>query len=106
MIAQMEDDSIFLLPALPVEWSEGSMKGLRLPGGYLMDMSWKNGTPQKVTIQIPQGKAVPKIQWKGKAWEGAAFRFASASSRSSSRLARSLSSFLACLHIFASCTFR
>lgn len=73
MIVQVEDNCINLLPALPVEWPEGSVKGLRLPGGYLIDMSWKNGTPQKVTVHTPQGKASPEIQWKEKAWNGAVF---------------------------------
>lgn len=68
MVAQAEDGCVYLLPALPTEWPEGSVKGLRLPGGYLIDASWKNGTPQEVTVRTPQGKPAPKVVWNGKEW--------------------------------------
>ena len=43
---QGRDGSIRLLPALPEEFAEGSVRGVRLRGGLELSMKWKN---QKVT---------------------------------------------------------
>lgn len=42
MLVQGRDDYIKLLPALPKNFSEGSVKGLRLRGGYELSMEWKD----------------------------------------------------------------
>ena len=46
MLVQCEDDCIWLLPALPDEFSEGKAEGVRLRNGLLLSMEWKN---RKVT---------------------------------------------------------
>ncbi|MCI8358018.1 MAG: glycoside hydrolase family 95 protein [Lachnospiraceae bacterium] len=42
-IAQCHGGCVELLPCLPPEWKDGSVRGLCLRGGITMDMDWKDG---------------------------------------------------------------
>jgi alpha-L-fucosidase 2 len=43
MLVQSTNNEIRVLPALPKEWPDGSLTGVRLRGGARADISWKQG---------------------------------------------------------------
>lgn len=50
MLVQSRAGEIHLLPALPKAWPRGSVRGLRLRGGMLLDLDWENGRPMKIRL--------------------------------------------------------
>jgi alpha-L-fucosidase 2 len=50
MLAQSRGEDIFLLPALPAAWPNGSIIGLRTRGSTIIDLSWKDGRLSTATI--------------------------------------------------------
>lgn len=43
MLVQSNEDRIVLLPALPAEWKNGHIYGVRVVGNASVDISWENG---------------------------------------------------------------
>lgn len=43
MLADVRDGELKLLPALPDEWIEGKLRGLRIKGNRVIDIEWKDG---------------------------------------------------------------
>jgi alpha-L-fucosidase 2 len=55
MLVQCDEDEIRLLPALPSAWPSGRVTGLRARGGFEIDLSWKHGAIDRVTVRSLRG---------------------------------------------------
>ena len=51
MLLQSQDGFIFVLPALPDAWKNGSVSGLKARGRFIVSIEWKNGEVSKVKIK-------------------------------------------------------
>jgi alpha-L-fucosidase 2 len=45
-----EEPTIHLLPALPLEWGRGSLRGFRARGGLVVDVEWRDGRVTRASI--------------------------------------------------------
>jgi alpha-L-fucosidase 2 len=55
MLVQSQSGEIILLPALPKEWKDGSIKGVCARGGFELDITWKDGKLVNVVVHSKLG---------------------------------------------------
>jgi alpha-L-fucosidase 2 len=68
MLLRSIDDRIFLLPALPTSWPDGTVRGLRARGGTSVSIGWRDGaltwsqmtstTGDPIALVVPTGTVV------------------------------------------------
>ena len=57
MLIQSDGNTIPLLPALPKEWKDGNVSGIRARGGYEIAMKWNDSKVTELTISsVKKGK--------------------------------------------------
>ena len=54
MLLHSHNKEIKLLPALPTQWPNGQITGLRARGNYTVDISWKDGKLDKAILRAGQ----------------------------------------------------
>lgn len=62
MLLQSQEGFVHLLPALPTEWPEGRVEGLKARNGYGVNIEWKYGKLIKAEISIPHGAKQPIVK--------------------------------------------
>jgi alpha-L-fucosidase 2 len=55
LLLQSHTDVIRVLPALPMEWPDGTFRGLRARGGLVFDVSWRDGVPTEAVVRATHG---------------------------------------------------
>jgi alpha-L-fucosidase 2 len=58
MLLQADEGEIRLLPALPSAWPAGRVTGLRAPGGFEIDLAWKDGAVDRVSLRSLRGEVL------------------------------------------------
>ncbi|MEV5752804.1 glycoside hydrolase N-terminal domain-containing protein [Actinoallomurus sp. NPDC052308] len=64
MVVQSHSGAIRLLPAVPGEWPDGSVRGVRCRGGWAVDLTWRGGALVSCTVRntVPGGARTVRIR--------------------------------------------
>jgi alpha-L-fucosidase 2 len=54
-IISYTDNKVCLLRSLPGEWSEGNLQGIKIPGGHIISLWWKDCKASVLKIKIGFG---------------------------------------------------
>ncbi len=65
MLLQCEDDKIRLLPALPAQFRNGSVRGLKAKGDITVDLHWQDGRLHSYSLTSPVDTAVTVVTPRG-----------------------------------------
>ena len=70
MLMQSYDGFVYLLPALPHAWQDGSVKGLVARGGFEIDIDWHDGRLKQAVVHAKHGgqcrlRSVTPLKGKG-----------------------------------------
>lgn len=65
MLLQTNNDTLFVLPALPAALPSGELKGVRLRGGFIADITWEAGKLKYLDLTSLAGKTI-WVNYKGK----------------------------------------
>ncbi|MBE5782378.1 MAG: glycoside hydrolase family 95 protein [Clostridiales bacterium] len=69
MLLQSDEEKILLLPALPTEWQEGSVTGIRARGGLEADIIFENGMLKKAVLRrVAPGKEEVLVRYREREW--------------------------------------
>ena len=73
IILQSHGGVVRVLPALPAEWPDGQVRGLRCRGGIETDLSWRDGELSSLRLRRPRGDQFSAEQNSGERFGGERF---------------------------------
>ena len=56
MLLQSQQGELYLLPALPVDWKDGKVKGLCARGAFVVDITWEKGYLHQAIVHSGAGE--------------------------------------------------